>query len=250
MSELELIIDLHKHNSQQGPGSKKDTLQALNFTNLPFRKKLLIADIGCGTGRQSLTLADHLDAKIISIDVFPEFLEELEARASSKGLHKKIETLQASMESLPFSERQFDCVWSEGAIYNMGFQKGIAYWKQFLKPFGYICLSEITWTSNSRPKEIEEFWQNEYPEISQPSDKIQQLEKAGYSLKGYFTLSKNSWNDNYHLPLEKQIPLFLERNGNSELAQKVAQEHLTEIKLYNTYKDFYSYGFYVAQLEN
>lgn len=29
-----------------------------------------------------------------------------------------------------------------------------------------MALSEITWLTNERPSEIEEYWNNEYPEIS------------------------------------------------------------------------------------
>ena len=34
MSEIELIIDLHKNTQRQGPGSEKDTLNALNLIGL------------------------------------------------------------------------------------------------------------------------------------------------------------------------------------------------------------------------
>jgi precorrin-6B methylase 2 len=50
MTELEFMIDFHKDNKRQGPGSKEDTLKALNFINLDQEKTYKIADIGCGTG--------------------------------------------------------------------------------------------------------------------------------------------------------------------------------------------------------
>ena len=39
--------------------------------------------------------------------------------------------LAASMEDLPFESSYFDLIWSEGAIYNIGFEKGIKTWKPF-----------------------------------------------------------------------------------------------------------------------
>ena len=77
MTELELIIDLHKGTKRQGSGSTSDTLKALSFMDLPTNKRLEIADIGCGTGGQSVTLAHHLDAHITAVDLFPDFLEEV-----------------------------------------------------------------------------------------------------------------------------------------------------------------------------
>jgi hypothetical protein len=40
---------------------------------------------------------------------------------------------------------------------------------------------------------------------------------------------------------------FLEQNNNSDLARKVAGENKAEIELYQKYKDYYSYGFYIAR---
>jgi hypothetical protein len=40
------------------------------------------------------------------------------------------------MDKLPFGDNIFDLIWSEGAIYIMGFEKGIALWKRHLKPEG------------------------------------------------------------------------------------------------------------------
>ena len=48
MTELELIIDLHKNSERQGPGSENDTLKALDLLNLPTDQNLKVADIGCG----------------------------------------------------------------------------------------------------------------------------------------------------------------------------------------------------------
>ena len=83
-----------------------------------------------------------------------------------------------------------------------------------MKPDGFFCVSEITWITNSRPKEIEEFWNEQYPEIDTASNKIRKLEKNGYSPVGYFILSQNSWIDNYYAPMEKRFSVFLEKHNN------------------------------------
>ena len=151
------------------------------------------------------------------------------------------------MDNLPFTIGEFDVIWSEGAIYIMGFSKGIRYWKQFLTDGGHLAVSEITWTTNSRPQEIENFWIGEYPEIDTAANKIKILESNGYSLVGYFILSVDSWIENYYKPLESQFRNFLKRNENSDLAKKVVQDYRSEIELYWNHKDYYSYGFYIAR---
>lgn len=249
MTELQLIVDLHKNAERQGPGSEKDTLKALGFLDLAPNQYLKVADIGCGSGGQTLTLAKNLNAQITAVDLFSDFLHELEKKSQLLGLTEKIITLEKSMDNLPFKKGEFDIIWSEGAIYNIGFEKGIKLWKDYLKVGGYLAVSEITWISYSRPKAIETYWQSEYPEINVASAKINQLENNGYSLVGYYYLSPESWIENYYKPMAAEFERFLERNKHAALAKKVVEDNQSEIELYQKYKDYYSYGFYVARKE-
>jgi len=247
VTELELIIDLHKSSERQGPGSENDTLRALNLLNQPAGQRLKVADIGCGSGGQTISLAENLNGQIVAVDLFPEFLNELSEKAQQLGLTDKITTLEASMGDLPFNNKEFDLIWSEGAIYNMGFESGLKKWREYLKVGGYLAVSEITWITQSRPNEIEEFWKAEYPEIDTAASKIKLLENNGYSLVGYFYLDQDSWIDNYYKPMQARFESFLKRNDNSELARKVVEDHQSEIDLYQEFKNYYSYGFYVAR---
>ncbi|MBN2510604.1 MAG: class I SAM-dependent methyltransferase [Spirochaetales bacterium] len=247
MTELDLLIDFHRNAERQGPGSEADTLKALSFIDLTGLDGLKIADIGCGTGAQTLTLAKATHGQITAVDLFPAFLEKLDQRSGKSGLHDAITTLQASMDSLPFEKGEFDIIWSEGAVYNIGFENGIASWKEFLKPGGYMALSEITWTSSERPREIEAHWHVEYPQIAKASDNIRVLENQGFSIAGYFPLPKESWIDNYYAPMEERFSTFLEQHGHSREAENLVAAEREEIRLYRTYADYYSYGFYVAK---
>jgi ubiquinone/menaquinone biosynthesis C-methylase UbiE len=145
MTELDLIIDLHKNSERQGPGSENDTLKALGFLVFSNDRKLKIADIGCGSGGQTITLAKNLNGLITAVDLFPDFLNELNEKSQKLGFTEKIITLEKSMDDLPFNESEFDLIWSEGAIYNIGFENGLKKWKDYLKVGGYLAVSEITW---------------------------------------------------------------------------------------------------------
>jgi cyclopropane fatty-acyl-phospholipid synthase-like methyltransferase len=250
MTEIELLIDFHKNADRQGPGSEQDTLKALNFIDIDKTRPLRVADIGCGSGAQTIVLARNLNAQITAVDLFTEFLEKLEVNAKNLGLQDKIITLQKSMDDLPFDKEEFDIIWSEGAIYIIGFEEGIRKWKEYLKIGGYIALSEITWTTNSRPKEIEEHWINEYPQIDTASNKIKVLEENGFSPVGYFYLPESSWLKNYYLPIENRIDAFLKKHNHSDLAKEITRAGKNEIIKYRNYKDFFSYGFYVARKVN
>lgn len=249
MTELEYIIDLHKDSNRQGPGSVEETLKALSFTKLPQNRQLKIADIGCGTGAQTITLAQNTNSQITAVDLFSAFLDKLSKNSVKQGLSDKIITLEKSMDQLSFRDEEFDMIWSEGAIYIIGFENGLKKWKPFLKPGGYMAISEITWIHPQRPDEIETFWGREYPEISTAQYKIKTLEEHGFMLEGYFNLSEKSWIQNYYKPLETKFASFLEKHNYSDLAQKVVNDTKEEIELYKKYGNSFSYGFYIARKE-
>lgn len=247
MSELELLIDLHRGTDRQGPGKDSDTERALGFLDLPTDQRLNVADIGCGTGGPTLVLARQLNADITAIDLFPEFLSELEARAITTGLSHAIRTCAASMDDLPFEPGSFDLIWSEGAIYNIGFERGIHLWRDLLKPGGFLAVSEITWLTSKRPAEIHQYWTSEYPSIGTASTNIRLLEDAGFILTGYFPLPPTSWKDTYYSSLAAGFDAFLERNNHSDAARIILTQASAEMDLYEKYHTYYSYGFYIAR---
>ncbi len=125
----------------------------------------------------------------------------------------RIETKVQSMDNLQLEENQFDIIWSEGAIYIMGFENGIKAWNRFLKPGGYLGVSELSWFNHSRPKEIEEHWNIEYPQIDTISNNIRKLEKNGYSPIAHFVLPDYCWIENYYKPLEENFDRFLKKHN-------------------------------------
>jgi SAM-dependent methyltransferase len=247
MDYYQLLIDLHKRAKRQGPGGDTETEKAVGLAMIDPSAPLKIADIGCGTGSSAMLLARLLNAKITAVDFLPEFLEMLEANAKNLSLTEKISTLACSMDKLPFGDEEYDVIWSEGAIYNIGFERGVKAWKRFLKTEGLLVVSEITWLTAERPWELQEYWKNEYPEIDTASSKIGILEKNGYFPVAYFVLPEHCWLDNYYRPMQVSFEGFLKRNGNSVRAQAIVDVEKKEIALYEKYKAYYSYGVYIAK---
>jgi len=247
VNDFQLLIDLHRHAARQGPGGEAETKRAMELAGLDRSSHLKIADIGCGTGASTILIAKELDADIIAVDFLPEFLDELQTRASDHGVANRITTLNCSMDALPFASGEFDVIWSEGAVYNMGFEAGVSAWHRFLKPGGKLVVSEITWLSAARPLELQTHWEKEYQEIDVASAKIGILERHGYSPEAYFVLPAHCWLDNYYRPMQRCFDAFLERNGRSDEAKAIAEAEKHEIVLYEKYRAFFSYGFYVAR---
>lgn len=247
MDDIDLLVDLHGKADRQGPGGEAETRLAIRMSGLSDRQHLKIADIGCGAGASTIALAKSLHADITAVDLLPDFLKELEQRAKAEGVSKQITTLAASMDALTFEPSSLDAIWSEGAIYNIGFERGIRSWQQFLKPSGVLAVSELTWLSEKRPPELDDHWSREYPEVTTASAKMALLEANGYTPLGYFPLPETCWLDNYYRPMQERFAGFLTKHNGSVAARSIVQAEQLEISLYESFSAFVSYGYYVAR---
>jgi SAM-dependent methyltransferase len=255
--ELALLMDLHRDAERQGPGSDEVTLRALDLTGVDRAAPLDVLDMGCGTGASSLVLAQALPhARITAVDFLQPFLDELSRRASEVGaagpsgtvsVASRITPLCASMDELPLPDGGFDLVWSEGAVYSIGFGAGTRAWRRLLRPRGVLAISEITWLTATRPSPIQAHWDAAYPEINLGSAKMRVLEDNGYSPLGYFALPSSAWLNHYYRPLQARFEAFLARQGHSAPARAMVDAERHEIALYELYREHVGYGFYVAQ---
>ena len=155
--DFTLICNYFKALKRQGPGSPEITQKAVSFIN-ELSDKARIADIGCGTGGQTMALANYTKGQITGIDLFPDFIELFNKNAIEAHCEDRVKGIVGSMDALPFQEEELDLIWSEGAIYNIGFERGMNEWNKFLKKNGFIAVTEASWFTPERPSEIEDFW--------------------------------------------------------------------------------------------
>jgi SAM-dependent methyltransferase len=150
------------------------------------------------------------------------------------------------MENLPFQEEELDLIWSEGAIYNIGFERGFNDWRKFLKQGGYIAVTENTWFTEERPAEIQDFWQKAYPEIDTISNKVAQMQIAGYLPIATFVVPETCWTDYYSVMQETQESFLKKYNGNKNAEEFILYQRY-EAGLYYKYKAYYGYVFYIGK---
>jgi ubiquinone/menaquinone biosynthesis C-methylase UbiE len=244
--DLNLICKYYSNLERQGPGSVEVTIKALSFID-NLTSKSRIADIGCGSGGQTIVLAQHAPGHITGIDIFPTFINLLNANAENQNLQDRIKGVVASMDKLSFQNEELDLIWSEGAIYNIGFERGLNEWRKFLKGGGYIAISEASWFTEERPAEIEEFWQDAYPEMDTIPKKVMQMQKAGYIPIASFILPENCWTEHFYAPQVAAQKDFLEKNAGNNAAEEFIANQQHETQLYNKYKEYYGYVFYIGK---
>ncbi|MDR2953930.1 MAG: class I SAM-dependent methyltransferase [Prevotella sp.] len=244
--DFSLISSFFKRIDRQGPGSPQVTKRALSFIdNLPVVSR--IADIGCGSGGQTITLAENAEAHITALDLLPDFVAKLNGKIKDLKLENRIETIEGSMAALPFSDGELDLIWAEGSIYNIGFEKGLCEWHRFLKDHCYIAVSEASWLRDNQPAEIQEFWQNDYPDIDTVSNKVKIMEKAGYVPVAHFVLPEDSWIKNFYEPMPPAMESFLKEHDYSIGAKEFVKLMQHEIDMYMKYKEYYGYVFYIGK---
>jgi ubiquinone/menaquinone biosynthesis C-methylase UbiE len=66
---------------------------------------------------------------------FAVFLGHLQERAAA-GQARRIQTVAADMQRLPFRDGGFDLIWSEGAAYVMDFDAALAAWRPLARAGG------------------------------------------------------------------------------------------------------------------
>ena len=244
--DFDLICEYFSSVSRQGPGSDETTLQALRFAeelNLHGRA----ADIGCGTGSSAMMLAKHTDMSVTAVDLFPRFISILQQHVKRASLSHRVETLVADMAALPFTGESLDLIWSEGAIYNVGFRQGLKLWRPFLKHGAYIAVSEATWFTRQRPDEIEQFWQEAYPEIDTIDAKIKVMQEEGYDVIAAFRLPEKCWIDNFYILQRQTQQEFLKLHPNNATATALVENQCREAEMYSRYHQYYGYVFYIGR---
>lgn len=244
--DFNLICEYFLGLERQGPGSPDATVRALNFIN-NLTGELRIADIGCGTGGQTMVLAKHVPGSITGIDLFPAFIDTFNKNASRLNISDRVKGVVGSMDNLPFKDEELDLIWSEGAIYNIGFERGLNYWKKFLKPGGFIAVTEASWFTSERPEEIEKFWMEAYPEIETIPNKIDRMQKAGFIPVAHFMLPESCWTENFYAPQAAAQETFLRKHEGNQKAIDFIESERHEARLYSKYKEYYGYVFYIGK---
>ena len=243
MDDRDIFFKVHDGLPREAPGDEASTVRALRMMNgLPPVPEIL--HIACGPGGQTVALARHSDAPITAIDVRQPFLDELRRRAEAAGVADRVTTVKASMFELQLG-KTFDVLWSEGAIYIMGFEAGLRAWRPLLKSVGYVAVSELSWIRPDPPAEIAAYWCEQYPGVASVEVDLQRLRAAGYREIGHFTLPESAWWDSYYGPMESKVAQLRRKyDGNADV-QRVLDIELTETEMYRKYSDWYGYVFYV-----
>ncbi len=239
---MDLLHEIFTPLPRQAPAAPEHTRRALAaFTNLPPAPRIL--DLGCGQGHSALELARATGGTVLAVDVHPPFLDALRRKAEALGLADRVTALQADMTSLELPTQSADLVWSEGAIFLMGLERGLRAWREYLVPGGGLAFTDVVRLVPELPAEAAAFWQKEYPALRDVEGNLAAVRQAGYEVLDHFTLPDAAWWDEYYIPLEARLPAFREKYAGDPQALEFIETVQAEIDMRRKYGDSYGYEF-------
>lgn len=248
-----LLIALHDGLPRQGPGDRASTLRALSLCG-PLPAAPRVADLGCGSGAQTLDLAhglglspDGARGQVDAVDLAPGFIEALRARAAAAGLGAAVRASVGDLADTPLPAGAFDLVWSEGALYTVGLARGLTAARGLLKPGGRLAFTELCWLGAARPPAAVDFWAAAYPALRAAEAVADSLPGLGLRLIDRFALPPEAWRAAYYGPLAARLPAFAAAHAGDPLAAAVLDETRQEMALFEAHHDAYGYVFFVAE---
>jgi len=242
---MEYFLQIYGALPRAGPGSNELTRRAFEMmSHVPESPRIL--DVGCGPGMQTIELLKITTGTVVALDLLPDMTTRVKARAEDAGVSDRLVTLEQDMKEMVFPESSFDVIWSEGAIYFLGFEAGLKKVKEFVKPGGYVAVSEAVWLKPNPPPEVVEFWR-EYPEIDTVDAKLEVIKRVGYEVVGHFIFPPTAWTDQYYDPMEDRIAEKAEEWSGIPNAEAALKEARNEISIFRQYSDYFSYAFFVMR---
>jgi serine/threonine-protein kinase HipA len=229
--------------ARHAPGSDESTLRALNACDLP--ESPVVYDMGAGTGASTLVLAESLQSKVVAVDLLDESLEALRLRAERRGIDDLVETRTVDFSELDIEDGSVDLIWSEGAIYHLGWAEGLRTWRPLLKQGGYLVASDCVWLTDDRPDEAVDFWAEEYPGMTTTQAHIERARDAGFEVVETFELPRDAWAD-YYGPLRQRAALVLGSDAADDM-QEVAEGVSEEVRIWEEHGHTWNYVFFVLR---
>ena len=243
----EIFFEVFDALPRQGPGDLASARKALAIcSGLPKAPRIL--DLGCGSGGQTLYLAELTGGCVTAVDSRAASIVRLRAEVARRGLSDRIEAWVGDMSDPPVPQADFDLVWSEGALYNIGIKRALDVCARMLKPGGHLIFTDAVWRRDDPPDAVRAGFEADYPGIGQVEDLLVMIASSDFELLGHFTLPDEAWWQDFYTPMEERVAeLRLRYHDDADVLDILAAIG-QEPELHRLHSDCYAYEYFVCRL--
>lgn len=231
---LNAYTELFEGLTYLGPADTEFTQSVAAGVSGDLPSRPVVVDFGCGVGASSIALANVIPtAHIIAMDMHRPFLTRLKFSASNCNLGNRIDAVAGDMSKPPIKNRALDLIWCESSIYAIGRVNAFNSWNSILKPGGWLVFSDIVWHPQQaeHTSRAEDFWKNEYSDITNSETVLQQLKTAGFEPDEPLLPGSGVW-ENYYQPLKQRTRQLAARKDNSRALNQILAEMNQEIQIH------------------
>lgn len=127
--------------SAETPSDKRFNEMEMNFILSKLKPEDEILDLGCGTGRFTVPMAERVQ-RVIGLDLCPAMMEKAREKTLQRGL--RVEFKEGDMTNLQFADKSFDVVTSMVALMHIPLDQRQAVFSEaarVLKPGGRMIIN-------------------------------------------------------------------------------------------------------------
>lgn len=244
-TSTDITADFFLNAEGMAPNSYRSTMRALSFVEGRTRLEK-IADVGCGTGLQTVALYEATQRQIVAVDFVTEFVEYMKQELYRQKLMEYISPVLASPGGLPFEEEELDLLWSEYAAGKYGFEYTLREWSRFVRKDGYMVVCSYCWLADNPPEMVTDYWKANDKEIETIDCRVKQFVKSGFLPVAHFVMPDECWW-NYFCPLEENFKSFIDKYPGNQEAEQLIDKIDKEISFYEKYSEYYGYVFFIGR---
>jgi SAM-dependent methyltransferase len=242
----EVFFQVYEPLPRQGPGNRPSAERAFRqCEKLPGKPAIL--DMGCGSGGQTLHLAELSPGSITALDNHAPSISRLQSILLERGLEHRIQAIVADMACPDLPTGSFDLIWSEGALYSVGLETSLSVCHRLLRSGGYLVFTDAVWRLPNPPAKVKTSFDLDYPGMGTVEDDLALLLSCGFSVLDHFTLPDEAWWDDFYTPMESRIHELLGQYATDAEALTILGQLSEEPAMHREFGHYYAYEYFIAR---